>query len=74
MVAAWLLRETVPLLAPLTLVTVRASPFGSVSLARSVEAAKVTAVSFVTAGPVSLTATGAWLAAVPLGLKTTSTQ
>ncbi|KMO36029.1 hypothetical protein VP06_10925 [Methylobacterium aquaticum] len=68
------LSETVPLVGPLTLVIDRASPFGSVSLASKVEVAKVTAVLRVTAGPVSLTAFGAWLVALLFGLKTTSTQ
>ena len=73
-VAFWMLRETVPLLAPLTLVTVNGSPFGSVSLASRAEVAMVVAVSFVTAMPVSLTAVGAWFVVVPPELNRTSTQ
>ncbi len=74
MVALVVLSETVPLVAPLTPVTVRVSPFGSVSLASSVEVAKVTGVFCVTAGPVSLTAVGGWLAVPEDGLNSTSTQ
>ncbi len=51
MVELVVLSETVPLVAPLTPVTVRGSPFGSVSLASKVEVEKVTGVFFVTAGP-----------------------
>jgi len=61
MTLVWLSKATVPLVAPLTSVIARGSPFGSLSLASSIDDAMVRAVSCEVLNPLSSTETGAWL-------------
>ena len=65
---------TPPLTGVPTVAIDKAEPLGSVSLARSCDARRVSGLPRVVTKPASLLATGGWLPTVPPELKTTSTQ